>query len=65
MFKTAAADVRKIRDGAGPASAPTSAAARPTSGAAVPDTTGGRAAEDLETIPGASAASGAPGLERP
>jgi hypothetical protein len=40
-FKTAACRVRKVRDGQGPAKAPTTAASAPAQPGTVPETSGG------------------------
>jgi anaerobic selenocysteine-containing dehydrogenase len=48
IFKTAAAQLRRVADGAGPAPAPTTAAAKPVTGD-VPDTVGGPDAEVTES----------------
>jgi anaerobic selenocysteine-containing dehydrogenase len=49
IFKTAAAQLRRVRDGSGPAAAPTTTASTPVS-AGVPATVGGPAAEVVELM---------------
>ncbi|TRW44078.1 molybdopterin oxidoreductase family protein [Georgenia yuyongxinii] len=51
LFKTAAARVRKVADGAGPAPAPTTTASAPLA-AGVPPTQAGTAGEAAEILPG-------------
>ncbi|WP_448072907.1 molybdopterin oxidoreductase family protein [Georgenia yuyongxinii] len=52
LFKTAAARIRKVADGAGPAPAPTTAASAPLTPGVAP-TEGGAAGEAAEDLPGA------------